>query len=435
MLGITKGNFIHHFLKFPKKNLLILLLLLGFGEWFISDVINFSGGAFGFIILCLFGYVYLRNDEPKFHKPKDLNGWVDLCNQDLNFFEEIEEKSNLAKNNLARRYKFNEVLKDISKQRITLVNSNFEIEYKTILSKYFKDSEYALNYFDSLPACNLNNDLPFDLLESEAILYNISLPLSAKDLLWLQKIPEEMPIWLLTLSTEIKNDLNDFKSQIPSRLVNKIMNVETKDKKFINIPISFRKFLLNPKLNIQNTKKRLLRFLHINWQEEIEVIRRIKLKEIQNKNQLVVAATVFASPIPSIDVLSMTVLNALMIQEIKLLWGCDWSPEIIEKVSKQIIKTALAQGVFEWSSQTMLNLSKLHGPNWIIAGSFQAISAAYLTRVVSRSLADFMAITKGIPEPSLELIKKNSDKIVANSFESEKINWMSFISDLKVRYS
>ncbi len=72
--------------------------------------------------------------------------------------------------------------------------------------------------------------------------------------------------------------------------------------------------------------------------------------------------------------------------------------------------------------------------------AYQAISAAYLTRVVSSSLADFMAITKGVSEPDLEFIKENSEKIVEKAFEKEKINWQSLISDLKnplirLRYS
>ena len=66
----------------------------------------------------------------------------------------------------------------------------------------------------------------------------------------------------------------------------------------------------------------------------------------------------------------------------------------------------------------------------MIAGSFQAISAAYLTRVVSRSLADFMAISKGVLEPDLDFIKSNSSKIVENAFQSEKINWKSLITDI-----
>ena len=144
-----------------------------------------------------------------------------------------------------------------------------------------------------------------------------------------------------------------------------------------------------------------------------------------------IAAAVFASPIPSIDVLSMTIFNSLMIKEIKAIWNCNWSPEILEKVSKEIIKTAIAQGVIEWSGQALLNISKFHGPNYILTGSFQAISAAYLSRVVSRSLADFMAIEKGVTKPDLEFIKNNSEKIVENAFESEKINWKSLIFDMQ----
>ncbi len=435
MLDFIQVNFMKDFLKFPKKNFLIILFLLGFGEWFVSDVIDFSGGFLGFIVLCLFGYLYLKKDVPKFEEPKDLIGWVDLCKQDLKFFDELEKKNNIRRRNSARTTRFDEVLQDISRQRITLLNSKSEIEFNNLLDQYLRSGEYDLITVKNMPTYNLNNEAPLDWLKSEAILYNLELPLSAKDLLWLQKIPEDMPIWLVTLSSEYKNNFDDLKSQIPKRFINKIMNVDTHNNSFKNIPISFRKFGFRPKQNIDNTKKRLLKDLHIKWQEEIEVIRRLKLKEIQNKNQLLVAATVFASPVPSVDVLSMTVLNTLMIKEIKSLWGCEWSPEMIESVSKQIIKTALAQGVVEWSSRALLNLTKLHGPNWIIAGTFQAVSAAYLTRVVSRSLADFMAISKGISEPSLDFIKNNTDKIVADSFESEKINWMSIFPDLKFRFN
>ena len=100
-------------------------------------------------------------------------------------------------------------------------------------------------------------------------------------------------------------------------------------------------------------------------------------------------------------------------------------------LSKQIIKTAIAQGVIEWSGQTLIGITKLHSPNWLISGTFQAVSAAYLTRVVSTSLADFMAITKGVSEPDLEFIKENTDKIVETAFENEKINWKSLIPELK----
>ena len=42
-----------------------------------------------------------------------------------------------------------------------------------------------------------------------------------------------------------------------------------------------------------------------------------------------------------------------------------------------------------------------------------------------------MAITKGVEEPDLDFIKKNSERIVEEAFEKEKVNWKGFISDLR----
>ena len=88
MLDITKVNLLNNLIKFPKKNIFIILILLGFGEWFASDVIHLTGGSIGFLILCFGGYFLLKNDQPKFNEPKDLDGWRNLCNEDLNFFKE-----------------------------------------------------------------------------------------------------------------------------------------------------------------------------------------------------------------------------------------------------------------------------------------------------------------------------------------------------------
>ena len=71
MFDISKDNLLKDFMKFPKKNLLIILLFLGFGEWFVSDLIHFAGGSIGFFALCLGGYFYLKNDKPKFNEPND----------------------------------------------------------------------------------------------------------------------------------------------------------------------------------------------------------------------------------------------------------------------------------------------------------------------------------------------------------------------------
>jgi len=432
--NIIKDNLLKDFINFPKKNLLFILLILGFGEWFLSDLINFAGGSIGFFLLCFGGYLYLKSDNPKFNEPRSLDGWINLCKEDLNFYKELEEKNNLEKQNSRREKSLELILNRFDKEKICCVGQKDLDNNQEIFKNYFKEKKFYFDFYEKFPKYNSDLTIPKEVLNSDAVLFFINLPLSANDFLWLEKFPKNMPIWLVAFSAkelEYKNQLDELRSQISKEFINNIIIVDTNKNELLSVPFSLRKFLISSSKNIEVTKKRLLKELHANWQAEIEGIRRMQLKGIQRKNQILVATSVFFSPIPSIDVLSMTVFNSLMIKEIKSIWGCNWSPEILEKVSKEIIKTAIAQGVIEWSGQTLIGISKLHGPNWLISGSFQAISAAYLTRVVSTALADFMAISKGVEAPDLEFIKKNSEKIVEKAFESEKLNWKSMIADFK----
>ena len=434
MFDISKESLVKGLTSFSKKNFLILLLLFGFGEWFLSDITNFAGGSIGFFVLCFGGYFYLKSDNPKFQEPNDLNGWINLCNEDLHFYEEIEESNNLKKQNSRREESLRLILNRSEKEKIYFIGKNSHNKNESIFKDYFREDKFDLNFYEKFPKYDSSEVIPSDVLDSDAILYFIDLPLSANDLLWLEKFPKNMPIWLVALVNEASEStiqIKELKSQISSQYINKIITLNTNNDQLVKIPFSLRAFFINTNKNIETTKKRLLKDLHSNWQAEIESIRRIQLKRVQRKNQILVASSVFLSPIPSIDVLSMTVLNSLMIKEIKSIWGCTWSPEILDKVSREIIKIAIAQGVIEWSGQTLIGITKWHGPNWLISGTYQAVSAAYLTRVFSSSLADFMAITKGVKEPDLEFIKKNSESIVEKAFEKEKINWKLFINDFK----
>ena len=100
----AKENFFKTFLKFPKKNILLILFFLGFGEWLISDVMNFSGGSLGFIILCFGSYLYLKTDKAIFNEPKNLKGWIDRVYEQpgmLKGLEVPEKVENLLKDKKA----------------------------------------------------------------------------------------------------------------------------------------------------------------------------------------------------------------------------------------------------------------------------------------------------------------------------------------------
>ena len=121
MFDISKNNLLSDFIRFPKKNLIIILLLLGFGEWFVSDLIHFAGGSIGLFTLCLGGYFYLKNDKPKFIEPNNIDGWINLCNEDLNFFEKLEATNELEKKNSKRQKKLESIINRSEKEKISCI--------------------------------------------------------------------------------------------------------------------------------------------------------------------------------------------------------------------------------------------------------------------------------------------------------------------------
>jgi hypothetical protein len=80
----------------------------------------------------------------------------------------------------------------------------------------------------------------------------------------------------------------------------------------------------------------------------------------------------------------------------------------------------------EWSGQALLGLSKLDGGTWFAAGLIQGLSAAYLTRVVGASMADWMALNAGVAKPDLDELKRQAPLLVAKAAERERLNLPGF---------
>ena len=116
-----------------------------------------------------------------------------------------------------------------------------------------------------------------------------------------------------------------------------------------------------------------------------------------------------------------------MIREMGEIWGCDIKLDVLREAASQLARTALAQGVVEWSSQLLLGLAKLDGGSWLAAGALQALSAAYLTRVVGRSMADWLALNAGVDVPDLAALKREAPILVARAAEEERLNWNGFL--------
>lgn len=120
-----------------------------------------------------------------------------------------------------------------------------------------------------------------------------------------------------------------------------------------------------------------------------------------------------------------------MVKEMAQIWGCSWNVEVLQMVARQLGTAALGQGVVEWSGQALLGMAKLEGGTWLAAGLLQGLSAAYLTRVVGVSMADWMALNAGVAEPDLEDLKRQAPLLVAKAAEQEKVDLACFVDQAR----
>jgi len=192
-----------------------------------------------------------------------------------------------------------------------------------------------------------------------------------------------------------------------------------------------RRLLQQPQRSLDATRQRLLARLHQRWQAELEQRRRERFRNLLQRSQWLVAGAVVVSPLPSGDLVAVAVGNGLMLREMAQVWDCPWTSEVLQVAARHLGAAALAQGVVEWSGQALLGFAKLDGGSWLAAGALQALSAAYLTRVVGASMADWMALNAGVAEPDLALLKQQAPLLVAQAAERERLDWNGFLQQAR----
>ncbi|MFM7453389.1 MAG: DUF697 domain-containing protein, partial [Cyanobium sp.] len=100
----------------------------------------------------------------------------------------------------------------------------------------------------------------------------------------------------------------------------------------------------------------------------------------------------------------------------------------LQAAASELARSALALGLVEWSSQALLSAARLHGATWLVGGVLQALSAAYLTRVVGHAMADVLALSSGVTAPDLAEIRRQAPLLVSRAAEAEKLDWSGFLA-------
>lgn len=285
---------------------------------------------------------------------------------------------------------------------------------------------------------------PAELTRCDGLLYGVGLPLRAADHCWLQSLPPDLPVWILTRADDTgtrerlasRTGRQELLAQLPPGRQWTVMEPEAAgscaesglrfDFRPVREALSSR-----PHDRIRRTESRLLLALNHQLQRDLESLRQRRCRDLMQTTQWAVAAAVLASPLLAVDLVVTTVANGLMLKEMAALWECSWSLEQLRAAATELAKASLALGVVEWSSQSLLSLAKLDGATWIVAGAIQSLSAAYLTRVVCRSMADLLAQSQGLLPSDLEQIRQQAPLLVARAAEQERLDWSAFLDQAR----
>ena len=373
-----------------------------------------------------------RRLPPAFHAPADLQGWIQRCEGLLPQFERLGADPVRLD---ARRAALEGLALERAVPQPQVALAGVETPSSDLAQSLVASLRGArglqLRLGQPLASAAEGWIWPDGLAAADVLLFSIRPPLRASELRWLEALPPGQPVWLLLQSLDEAGAaaicgeiLTQWPAADPTRLL--VWNGESDSLASSLEPLATWLHREAPLLRAR-TGRRRLEDLHRLWQAELEGLRRLEWQRLLLRTQWTVAAGVLLAPLPSLDLLVLAVANGLMLKEMATLWECPWSVEQLRGAASELARAALAQGVIEWSTQALASAVRLHGATWLVGGALQALSAAYLTRVVGRAMADTLALTAGVAEPDLVRIRQEAPLLVARAAEQERLDWAEFL--------
>jgi len=140
---------------------------------------------------------------------------------------------------------------------------------------------------------------------------------------------------------------------------------------------------------VLTTTLRQANALRADTQNLLNAQRQQRALPIIEQMQWIAAGSAFASPMPSLDLLAATAINAQMIVDLGKVYGQTFSLEQAKKAAGTLAELLVKLGLVELSTQVLGSLLKTHAATYLAGGAVQGVSAAYLTRVVGLSLVEF----------------------------------------------
>jgi len=120
--------------------------------------------------------------------------------------------------------------------------------------------------------------------------------------------------------------------------------------------------------------------------------RRQDATTIINRYQLTAAATVFANPIPAIDLLAGAAINTQMLIDLAKVYDRPLKFHQAKHFALTIAQQLLQLGCVEIATSAIASCFKTNAITYAIGGSMQAVTAAYLTHIGGLSFVEYLEV-------------------------------------------
>src|SRR5271157_4927777 len=131
------------------------------------------------------------------------------------------------------------------------------------------------------------------------------------------------------------------------------------------------------------------RILEQEAQEQLARERESRALEVVEHHQWITAATVFANPIPALDILAGGAVQLEMISELARVQGVELTAGQVRNLAGQMVQSVLKLGLIEAAASLIAGVFKRTLVGFAAGGAVQAVTMAYLTRVSGKAFIDY----------------------------------------------
>ncbi|MEP0871765.1 DUF697 domain-containing protein [Trichocoleus desertorum AS-A10] len=137
-------------------------------------------------------------------------------------------------------------------------------------------------------------------------------------------------------------------------------------------------------------------------QAVLNQVRRDRALPLIEQYQWIAAATAFASPVPALDLLATSAINAQLVLDLSAIYQQKFSLQQAQTIAKTMASLLLKLGLVELSTQAIGTVLKSHAITYVAGGAMQGASAAYLTRLAGLSLSEYFEEQSASIRPEAE---------------------------------